>query len=156
LGSSCHILRANRQNNSSVGASQLSGGFPLLFPIAAAALFAAINLAITRLHPKRYFWFGLSVFSPVVLLGAAPTYCRTERNPQIAPAAVVLPRGHGLPGLFVSVASDRIYLANVDTDGSSIVSHSGRVFWVKRSSVCGMSIGELRAERRAACGSGPR
>jgi hypothetical protein len=74
------------------------------------------------------------------------TYSRTQRDPSMQPAAVLLTNGKAYGGLYVTETSDRLYLARVDTaPGSGApVAGSGRLFWLDRKDIHTLSIGPLQ------------
>jgi len=118
----------------------------LTIPIVLAPMLFAGNLAIGKLHPRRFFWYGCSIFVSVALFGAVLTYSRTRRDPTMQPAAAILNNGKSYAGLYVTETSDRLYLAHVDTaPGSGApVAGSGRIFWLDRKDIHTLSIGPLQ------------
>jgi hypothetical protein len=119
----------------------------VLIPIGAALVLGLGNLAIGRLHPKHFFWFGCSVFVSVVLFGATLIFTRTERDPKLQPAAIVLNDGRAIPGLWVTETDDRVYLARVATkDGSDKpVPEGGSLFWFPSADVKEYAVGKLQS-----------
>jgi hypothetical protein len=119
----------------------------LAIPIIVAPVLFAGNLAIGKLHPRRFFWYGSSIFVSVTLFGAVLTYSRTQRDPSLQPAAVVLDNGKSFAGLYITETSDRLYLAHVDTspDSGKPVKGSGRIFWLNRNDIRTTSIGPLQS-----------
>jgi hypothetical protein len=118
----------------------------LVIPIVVAVVLAAGNLAIGRLHPRRFFWYGCSIFASVALFGAVLTYSRIRRDPSMQPAAVALNDGRSVAGLWVTETKDRVYLARVDIKPGTeeLVKNSGRIFWLSRKNVRTISIGSLQ------------
>ena len=138
-----------------------------IVPIVAAVALAGVNLAIGRLHPKRYFWYGISIFASVALFGSILTYSRTVNAPSMQPAAVLLKNGHVVTGLWIGESSSRVFLAEVTprrehlvrgkigvaatgkpacdakSDKKHDASSAGRIFWIERTRVESESVGKL-------------
>ncbi len=109
----------------------------LAIPIVVALALAGVNLAIGRMHPRRFFWYGCSIFASVALFGAVLTYSRTQRDPTMQPAAAALNSGAVVSGLFVTETSDRLYLAATEVKPHSI-------FWLSLKDIRTIAIGPLR------------
>ena len=125
------------------------------FPaVAAVGLFWLAELAIGRLHPRRFFWYGASIFASVGLFGAVLTYSRDAHAPSAQAAAVLLNDGCVVRGLWVGESSKRVFLARLAPpsekaeDNMPLPAQSpldtGRVFWLDRSDVVSESVGELK------------
>jgi hypothetical protein len=114
------------------------------------------NYAVSRLHPTRFFWLGISIFVSVVLFGAVLTYSRSNNAPSAQPAAVLLKDGCTAHGLWIGESSDRVYLAHVTETNIAKPREppewqlsEGRIFWVSRSQVASESVGTLQRVRNA-------
>jgi hypothetical protein len=118
----------------------------LVIPIIVTLLLAAGNLAIGRLHPRRFFWYGCSIFVSVTFFGAVLTYSRTRRDPSMQPAAAALDNGTVVAGLYITETGDRLYLAHVETEPHStgIKKDSGSIFWLSLKNIRTISIGPLQ------------
>jgi hypothetical protein len=123
-----------------------------LAPVAAALLLAVGCFAIGRLHPRRFFWLGVSTFASVALFGAVLTYSRDVNAPSAQAAAVLLKNGCAVQGLWIGESSERVFLARVD--GEETHPREGRIFSLERGQVISESVGKLRrvpyATRQAA------
>jgi hypothetical protein len=113
-----------------------------LAPVVAALLLAVGCFAIGRLHPRRFFWLGVSTFASVALFGAVLTYSRDVNAPSAQAAAVLLKNGCSVQGLWIGESSERVFLARVD--GEETRPREGRIFSLERSQVISESIGKLR------------
>jgi hypothetical protein len=122
-------------------------------PVLAALLFALANLAIGRLHPRSFLWYGIAIFASVGVFGVVLTYSRDVNAPSAQPAAVLLKNGCAVRGLWVGESSSRVFLARISTPSEAPESNlplnpavkleTGRVFWVDRSNVASESVGKL-------------
>jgi hypothetical protein len=120
-------------------------------PVLVAIALALANLAVGRLHPQRFFWYGISIFASVGLFGAVLTYSRDHNAPSAQPAAVLLKNGCALRGLWVGEGSERVFMARLGTaeekpEGNGPIDWSGdgRVFWVPKADVATESVGKLQ------------
>lgn len=127
-----------------------------LLPTLVCVGLTGANWAVSRLHPSRFFWLGISIFVSVVLFGAVLTYSRSNNAPSAQPAAVLLKDGCTAHGLWIGESSDRVFLARVDE--TNVAKHGeapetqlseGRIFWVSRSLVASESVGTLQRVRDA-------
>jgi len=113
----------------------------------AIAIVLAIGaLGIGRLHPRRFFWYGLAIFVSVVLYGAALEAIRTKRDPSVQPVALILKDGRGIAALYVTETKDRFYVARVNhqkRDASHAIHGDGRLFWFSKDQVTNYSVGPL-------------
>lgn len=129
----------------------------VLFAALAAALLGMGNLAIARLHPRRFFWYGLAVFISVLLFGAVLEGIRTIRDPSVQPAAALLKDGRAVRGLYVTETDNRLYFARVDVRSKGSDKdprkRSGRLFWLPRSEVQSYAVGPLENARSALASS---
>jgi hypothetical protein len=122
--------------------------------VLAVGLLGLAELAIGRLHPQRFFWYGASIFASVGLFGAVLTYSRDQHAPSAQPAAVLLDDGCVVRGLWVGESSNRVFLARLappseQAEGSmqrpaKSLLETGRVFWLDRSHVVSESVGMLK------------
>jgi hypothetical protein len=116
----------------------------LLAAATTAVLLGGANLAIGRIHPRRFFWYGFAIFASVALYGAALEGIRTLRDPSVQPMAVLLKNGQVVRALYVTETKDRLYAARVDVNADGGFSqHSGRLFWFPRADVQNYSVGPL-------------
>ncbi|MEA2375451.1 MAG: hypothetical protein QOD53_1914, partial [Thermoleophilaceae bacterium] len=119
---------------------------------AVAVLLGVATLAIGRVQPRRFFWYGFAIFASVALYGAAFEGLRTINDPSVQPVGVVLKDGRGVPGLYVTETKDRLYLARVghkEKAPTEPLHSDGRLFWVPRSEVQVYSVGPLQHIDRA-------
>jgi flagellar biosynthesis chaperone FliJ len=110
-------------------------------PVAASLVLALCCFAIGRLHPRRFFWLGISIFASVALFGAVLTYSRDLNAPSAQGAAVLLKNGCAVQGLWIGESSKRVFLARVDPDAAK--PGDGRIFSLESSQVVSSSIGKL-------------
>jgi hypothetical protein len=120
-------------------------------PVLVAIVLAFANLAVGRLHPQRFLWYGLSIFASVGLFGAVLTYSRDQNAPSAQPAAVLLKNGCAVRGLWIGEGSERVFMvrlgtANEKSEGNGPIETSGdgRVFWVLKADVTTESVGKLQ------------
>jgi hypothetical protein len=122
----------------------------VVLPLVISLVLGAITWMIGRLHPRRFFWYGLSIFISVALFGATVTYSRTINAPSGQAAAVLLKDGCTVRGIWIGESSTRVFLARVsverkptkDNPGNVNV-NPGSVFWVAKEEVISESIGTL-------------
>lgn len=110
---------------------------------------------IAELSEGRFLWYGLAVLLSVPLFGTVAMTARNVEDPQAQPVAII--RGgdgpaEALQGLYVTETSDRVYFANVATQGckKDIVEDSGRLLWIPKSEVVAMAIGPSQDVDKAA------
>lgn len=120
-------------------------------PVLVAIALAFANLAVGRLHPQHFFWYGISIFASVGLFGAVLTYSRDQNAPSAQPAAVLLKNGCAVRGLWIGEGSNRVFLARLGTpekkseeSQSTTALGAGRVFWVEKAQVATESVGKLQ------------
>jgi hypothetical protein len=120
-------------------------------PVLVAIALAFANLALGRLHPHRFFWYGISIFASVGLFGAVLTYSRDQNAPSAQPAAVLLKNGCAVRGLWIGEGSSRVFLARLGTPEKkseesqpTTALGAGRVFWVEKAQVATESVGKLQ------------
>ncbi len=104
---------------------------------------------VAALSRASFMWFGLAVFLSVPLFGTLTLMARNLADPQVQPMALIRSTDgpdEAIQGLYVTEADDRVYFANVATEGcgDAIASHSGRLLWVPKSEVVAMSVGPLQ------------
>jgi hypothetical protein len=124
----------------------------ILLPVLVSVVLFAGNLVVDRLHPRRFFWYGLSIFVSVALFGTVLTYSRSKHAPSAQPAALLLKDGCAVRGLWIGESSTREYLARVGVPSSAASGNRkdwGRVLWVERSDVVSESVGVLQSLDRA-------
>jgi hypothetical protein len=126
-----------------------------LAPIVTVLVLMLICIAVGRLHPRRFFWLGITVFMSVSLFGAVLTYSRDRHAPSAQAAAVLLKNGCAVEGVWVGENADRVFLARVHPDGEASSesgqqlternqAEAGLIFSLDRSQVISESIGKLR------------
>jgi hypothetical protein len=109
---------------------------------------------IACLAKPGFVWFGLAVFLSVPLFGALSLMARNVGHPEAQPMALIRKTDgpdESIQGLYVTETSDRVYFANVATEGcgSEVKRHSGRLLWVPSDEVVAMSIGPLESVKEA-------
>jgi hypothetical protein len=105
---------------------------------------------IASLGKKRFIWYGLAVFISVPLFGTVMMMARNIDEPQVQPMALIRSTDgpdESIQGLYVTETSDRVYFANVATEGcgKKVTPHSGRLLWVPKDEVVAMSLGPLQS-----------
>ena len=119
-----------------------------------AALIAAALWRISEQVNRRLVWFGVAVFLAVPLFGTLLTVVKNLAHPKVQPLALIRksdgPR-ESIQGLYVAETSDRIYFANIATEGcgGEVVPQSGRLFSLPKSEVVAMSVGPLQSVEEA-------
>lgn|GEM_PF-1879348 len=103
---------------------------------------------IAWLSKEQFIWLGLAVFISVPLFGALMLMVRNLAEPQVQALALIRSTDgpdEAIQGLYVTEANDRVYFANVATEGCSdkVKPASGRLLWVPRDEVVAMSVGPL-------------
>jgi outer membrane protein OmpA-like peptidoglycan-associated protein len=120
----------------------------------AAFVLAAGVWRVAVLSAPSFFWFGLVVFVSVPLFGTLTLMARNVEDPQVQPLAMIRSTdgpGESIQGIYVTEANNRVYFANVATEGCTddVVTGSGRLLWVPREEVVAMSIGPLQDVKKA-------
>lgn len=120
----------------------------LAISLGALFLIGAGLWRIVGFSAQRFFGLGLAVFISVPLFGAVTMTMRNLLDPQVQAMALIRKTDgpdEAIQGIYVSETSDRIYFANVATEGCSkdTVSGSGRLLWVPKKEVVAMSVGPL-------------
>lgn len=126
------------------------GSWWVAVSFAAAFLIAVGVWRVAVLSKEGYFWFGLVVFLSVPLFGTLALMARNVEDPQVQPVAMIRVSdgpGEAIQGLYVTEADDRVYFANVGTEGcgDEVRGDSGRLLWVPKDEVAAMSIGPLQS-----------
>lgn len=122
--------------------------------LTAAALIVAALWRISEQVNQRLVWFGVAVFLAVPLFGTLLTVVKNLAHPKVQPLALIRkadgPR-ESIQGLYVAETSDRIYFANIATEGcgGNVVPQSGRLFSLPKSEVVAMSVGPLQSVEEA-------
>lgn len=103
---------------------------------------------IAGLRREKFIWLGLAVFISVPLFGALMLMARNLAEPQVQAVAMIRSTDgpdEAIQGLYVTETSDRVYFANVATEGCSdeVKQAGGRLLWVPKEEVVAMSIGPL-------------
>lgn len=125
------------------------GQWWLAVSFAAAFLLATGVWRVAVLSTKYFMWFGLVVFISVPLFGTLTLMARNVADPLVQPVAFIRSSDgpdEAIQGIYVTEASDRVYFADVATEGCSdkVKPDSGRLLWVPKSEVVAMSIGPLQ------------
>lgn len=112
-----------------------------LAPLLAVALWRISELANTRLV-----WFGVAVFLSVPLFGTLLTVAKNLADPQVQALALIRKADtptESIQGLYVTEANDRVYFANLATEGcgEEIEPGSGRLLSLPSDDVVAMSLG---------------
>ena len=105
---------------------------------------------VAALSNTRFVWYGLAVFISVPLFGTVMMMARNIDDPQVQPLALIRNTdgpNESIQGLYVTETSDRVYFANVATEGceKELEPDSGRLLWVPKDEVVAMSIGPLQS-----------
>lgn len=127
--------------------------------VVAAVLLALANLAVGRLRPQSFFWYGIAIFVSVGLFGAVLTYSRDVNAPSAQAAAVLMKNGCVVRGLWIGESSTRVFLARLGPPSEEAETNapfeaatqfeSGRVFWLDRTQVASESVGKIERVPRA-------
>jgi outer membrane protein OmpA-like peptidoglycan-associated protein/Ca2+/Na+ antiporter len=121
----------------------------LAVPLGAAMVLGLGVWRIAVLSKPSFMWFGLAVFISVPLFGTITLMAHNIAEPQVQPLALIRISDNSdeaIQGIYVTEGSDRIYFANVATEGCTekLVPDSGRLLWVPKSEVVAMSVGPLQ------------
>jgi outer membrane protein OmpA-like peptidoglycan-associated protein len=122
--------------------------------LAVAAVIVAALWRISELVNKRLVWFGVAVFLSVPLFGTLMTVVKNIAHPKVQPLALIRktdgPR-ESIQGLYVTETSDRVYFANIATEGcrEDVVPKSGRLLSLPKDEVIAMSLGPLQSVKEA-------
>ncbi len=122
--------------------------------LAVAVLITVALWRVASLATERLVWFGIAVFLSVPLFGTLGEIVNNIDHPMVQPMALIRETDgpkESLQGLYVTETSDRLYFANVATEGcgSKVTPHSGRLFWVPKDEVVAMSVGPLQSVQQA-------
>jgi hypothetical protein len=122
--------------------------------LGAVALLGAGLWRIALLSKKRFVWYGLAVFISVPLFATVMLMARNISEPMVQPMALIRETDgpdEAIQGLYVTETSDRVYFANVATEGceETVTPDSGRLLWVPKSEVVAMSLGPLQSVEQA-------
>jgi hypothetical protein len=109
---------------------------------------------IACLTKPGFIWFGFAAFLSVPLFGTLSLMARNVVHPEVQPMALIRKTDgpdESIQGLYVTETSDRVYFANLATEGcgNRVKRHSGRLLWVPSSEVVAMSIGPLQSVEEA-------
>jgi outer membrane protein OmpA-like peptidoglycan-associated protein len=123
--------------------------------LAATILLGIALWRVAELSSGGFVLFGLAVFLSAPLFGTVALTTRNIDDPQAQPVAII--RGgdgpaEALQGIYVTETSERVYFANVATQGceKKIVDDSGRLFWIPKDEVVAMAIGPRQDIDKAA------
>lgn len=122
--------------------------------LGAVAILGAGLWKIASLSKERFVWYGLAVFISVPLFATLMLMASNVDEPQVQPMALIRTTdgpAEAIQGLYVTESDDRVYFANVATEGCEdrLESHSGRLMWVPKSEVLAMSVGPLQGVKEA-------
>jgi outer membrane protein OmpA-like peptidoglycan-associated protein len=112
------------------------------------------RIAVLEKENSGFMWFGLAVFLSVPLFGTLTLMARNLAHPQVQPMALIRSTDgpdEAIQGLYVTEGDDRIYFADVATEGcrNKVTPTSGRLLWVPKSEVVAMSLGPLESVEQA-------
>jgi outer membrane protein OmpA-like peptidoglycan-associated protein len=122
------------------------------------ATVAILGIGLWRISTfgvQRFVWYGLAVFISVPLFGTVMLMARNADDPQVQPMALIRSTDgpdEAIQGLYVTETSDRVYFANVATEGceGGVKDNSGRLLWVPEKEVVAISIGPPQSVQTAA------
>jgi flagellar motor protein MotB len=122
--------------------------------LAGAVLITAALWRVATLANKRLLWFGIAVFLSVPLFGTLTTMVGNLAHPKVQPMALIRETDgpkESIQGLYVTETDDRVYFANVATEGceNKVSPHSGRLLWVSKDEVVAMSLGPSQSVEQA-------
>lgn len=125
------------------------GSWWLAVPLGAAMVLGIGVWRIAVLSRLNFMWFGFATFISVPLFGTLTLMAHNVADPQVQPMALIRSTdgpGEAIQGIYVTEASDRVYFANVATEGceDKVKQGSGRLLWVPKDEVVAMSIGPLQ------------
>jgi hypothetical protein len=126
----------------------------LAIALGAVALLGAALWQIASLSKEGFVWYGLAVFISVPLFGTAMLMASNADEPKVQPMAMIRSTDgpdEAIQGLYVTEADDRVYFANVATEGckNRVRDNSGRLLWVPKKEVLAMSVGPLQGVEEA-------
>jgi hypothetical protein len=126
----------------------------LAIALGSVAILGSALWKIASLDERRFVWYGLAVFISVPLFGTLMLMARNIDEPQVQPMALIRSTDgpdEAIQGLYVTETSDRVYFANVATEGceEKVTPHSGRLLWVPKTEVVAMSLGPLQNVEQA-------
>jgi hypothetical protein len=87
--------------------------------VVGVSVVAALAVWHVARRPVGYRPIGWTVFAAFAIVGGVLAYARTTGAPKMEPAAVLLKRGEGLSGFYVTESSDRLYLAPLTSSGQA-------------------------------------
>jgi hypothetical protein len=127
----------------------IMGQWWLAVSFGAAFILAAGVWRVAILSKPSFMWYGLVVFLSVPLFGTCTLMARNVSDPQVQPLAMIRSTdgpGESIQGIYVTEGSDRVYFANVATEGceNKVRPDSGRLLWVPKKEVVAMSVGPLQ------------
>jgi hypothetical protein len=122
--------------------------------LAVAALLAVALWRIAELANDRLVWFGVAVFLSVPLFGTVSVVADNFNHPKVQPVALIRKSdgpAEAIQGLYVTETGDRVYFANIATEGcgEEVTPHSGRLLSVPSEEVVAMSLGPLQKVEEA-------
>jgi hypothetical protein len=126
----------------------------LAVPLGTAMVLGLGLWRIAALSKSSFIWYGLLVFLSVPLFGTLTLMAHNVSDPQVQPVALIRSTDgpdEAIQGIYVTEGSERVYFANVATEGCSdnVTPDSGRLLWVPKSEVVAMSIGRLQSVEEA-------
>lgn len=132
----------------------LLGEWWLAIALGAVALVGAALWQIASLSKEGFVWYGLAVFISVPLFGTLMLMASNAAEPQVQPMALIRSTDgpdEAIQGLYVTESADRVYFANVATEGckNEVRKDSGRLLWVPKEEVLAMAVGPLQGVEEA-------
>lgn len=132
----------------------VAGEWWIALSLALAPLLAVALWRISELANTRLVWFGIAVFLSVPLFGTLLTVAKNIADPQVQALALIRKSENpteSIRGLYVTEANDRIYFANLATEGCSeeIEPGSGRLLSLPSEDVVAMSLGPRQGIKEA-------
>jgi hypothetical protein len=129
-----------------VGPAAILGQWWLAVSFGAAFILATGVWRVAVLTRTSFIWFGLAVFISVPLFGTCTLMARNVSHPQVQPMAMIRSSdgpGESIQGIYVAESNNRVYFANVATEGceNKVTPGSGRLLWVPRKEVVAISVG---------------
>jgi hypothetical protein len=126
----------------------------ILVALVAAAVIAIALWRVASLANASLIWFGIAVFLSVPVFGTLGEMVNNLDHPKVQPMALIRETDgpkESIQGLYVTETGDRIYFANVATEGcrSQVTPHSGRLLWVPKDEVVAESVGPLQSVTEA-------
>jgi hypothetical protein len=106
------------------------------------SLAAAAVVFLTAVRGAAYRSLGWAIFASCLVVGGALSFTRTEANPKLEPAALVLSKqSEGVAGFYIGQSSDRVYLAPLTTGARAALSEDvSQILEIPRDEVVRLAI----------------